>query len=107
MPRKTRNKNVIRERLTRRRFLNLAAAGGAAALAAPSIVRGRNLNDKLNLAIIGAGGRGADNLRGVQSENVTILCDVSETNLNQAAQTRPTARKLSDFRKVYDYAKEF
>src|SRR5262245_66572849 len=43
-----------------------------AALAAPAIIRGRDLNDKLNLAIIGAGGRGADNLRGVQSENVEV-----------------------------------
>ncbi|HEV2668721.1 MAG TPA: Gfo/Idh/MocA family oxidoreductase [Blastocatellia bacterium] len=106
MPRKNRNTNVTTERLSRRRFLNWAAAGGAA-LAAPAIVRGRDLNDKLNLAIIGAGGRGADNLRGVQSENVAILCDVSEANLNLAAQTYPNARKIADFRKVYDHAKEF
>ena len=106
MPRKTRNTKVTSERLSRRRFLNWAAAGGAA-LAAPAIISGRNLNDKLNLAIIGTGGRGADNLRGVQSENVAILCDVSEANLNLAAQTYPNARKLADFRKVYDHAKEF
>jgi predicted dehydrogenase len=107
MPGKTRNPNVTSEQLSRRRFLNRAAAAGVTALAAPAIVRGRNLNDKLNLAIIGAGGRGADNLRGVQSENVAILCDVSEANLNLAAQTRPNARKIADFRKVYDYAREF
>ena len=107
MPRKTRNTNVTSERLSRRRFLKCAAAAGGAALAAPAIVRGRGLNDKLNLAIIGAGGRGADNLRGVQSENVAILCDVSEANLNLAAQTYPNARKIADFRKVYDHAKEF
>ena len=106
MPRKNRNTNVTNERLSRRRFLNWAAAGGAA-LAAPAIIRGRDLNDKLNLAIIGAGGRGADNLRGVQSENVAILCDVSEANLNLAAQTYPNARKIVDFRKVYDHAREF
>ena len=106
MPRKNRNTNITCKRLSRRRFLNLAAAGGAA-IAAPAIVRGRRLNDKLNLAIIGAGGRGADNLRGVQSENVAILCDVSEANLNLAAQTHPNARKIADFRKVYDHAKEF
>jgi predicted dehydrogenase len=106
MQRKTRKTNFASERLSRRRFLNQAAAAGAA-IAAPAIVRGRNLNDKLNLAIIGAGGRGADNLRSVQSENVTILCDVSEANLNLAAQTRPNARKIVDFRKVYDYAREF
>src|SRR5262245_11728666 len=106
MPRKTCNTNVTSERLSRRRFLNWAAAGGAA-LAAPAIVRGRDLNDKLNLAIIGAGGRGADNLRGVQSENVAILCDVSEANLNLAAQTYPNARKIVHFRKAYDHAGDF
>src|SRR5262252_8506162 len=107
MPRKISNTNVTSERLSRRRFLNWAAAAGGGALAAPAIVRSRDLNDKLNLAIIGAGGRGADNLRGVQSENVAILCDVSEANLNLAAQTHPNARKIADFRKVYDHAKEF
>jgi predicted dehydrogenase len=104
MQRKNRKTNVASERLSRRSFLNRAVG---VALAAPAIVRGRNLNDKLNLAIIGAGGRGADNLRSVQSENVTILCDVSEANLNLAAQTCPNARKIADFRKVYDYAREF
>src|SRR5262249_54832176 len=107
MPRKTHNPNVTSEKLSRRRFLNRAAAAGAAALAAPAIVRGRDLNDRLNLAIIGAGGRGAGNLRGGQSENGGVLCELSEANLNLAAQTRPNARKIADFRKVYDYAKEF
>src|SRR5262249_31466758 len=106
MPRINRNTNVTSERLSRRRFLNWAAAGGAA-LAAPAIVRGRDLNDKLNLAIIGAGGRGADHLRGVQSENVAVPRDVLGANLNLAAQTYPKARKIADFRKVYDHAKEF
>jgi predicted dehydrogenase len=92
---------------TRRRFLAQATAAGVAAITAPAIVRGRNLNEKLNLAIIGSGGRGAENLRGVKSENIAILCDVSEANLLQAAKEFPNARKISDFRKVYDHAKEF
>jgi len=80
---------------------------GVVTFAAPAIVRGRNLNDKLNLAIIGAGGRGADNLRAVGSENIVMLCDVNEANLNQAAERHPHARQIVDFRKVYDHAKEF
>jgi predicted dehydrogenase len=94
------------EGMSRRQFLNEAAAG-IVAISAPAIVRGRNLNDKLNLAIIGAGGRGADNLRSVGSENIAILCDVNETNLNKAGQSHPNARKVVDFRKVYDFAKDF
>ncbi len=53
---------------SRRQFLTQSAMAGIAAIAAPAIVSGRNLNDKLNLAIIGAGGRGASNLRDVESE---------------------------------------
>jgi predicted dehydrogenase len=107
MPRKTCNTNVASKELSRRQFLNQATAAGIVTLYAPAIVRGRNLNDKLNLAIIGAGGRGAENLRGVQSENIAILCDVNEANLNRAAERYPQARKLADFRKVYEQAKDF
>ena len=49
---------------TRRQF-GLAVAGAAAGVfAAPAIVRGRNLNEKLNIAVIGVGGRGGSNLDG-------------------------------------------
>ncbi len=107
MSRKTRTSNVASKEQSRRQFLNQAAAAGIVTLAAPAIVRGRNLNDKLNLAIVGSGGRGAANLRDVQSENIVILCDVNESNMNSAAQRHPNARKIVDFRKVYDHAKEF
>lgn len=100
-------KNNSGRDLSRRHFLRQAALTGAATVFAPAIVRGRSLNDKLNIAIIGAGGRGADNLRGVSSENIVILCDVNEDGLNKAAQRHPNARKVVDFRKVYDYAKDF
>ncbi len=100
-------KSPYANELSRRRFLNQATAAGIVTLAAPAIVRGRNLNDKLNLAIIGAGGRGAANLKGVESENIAILCDVNQDGLNKAAARHTNARKLVDFRKVYDHAKEF
>lgn len=107
MPRKIPNANATSKGLSRRRFLNQTAAAGLISLTAPAIIRGRNLNDKLNLAIIGSGGRGADNLASVASENIVILCDVNETNLNKAAEHHPQALKMIDFRKVYDHAKEF
>jgi len=95
------------DKLSRRRFLRSAAIAGAAGLAAPAILRGRNLNEKLNIAIIGSGGRGSANLRGVESENIVALCDVQEASLNFAAQRHPQARKFDDFRKLYDHAGEF
>ncbi|MBX3178898.1 MAG: Gfo/Idh/MocA family oxidoreductase [Candidatus Hydrogenedentes bacterium] len=92
----------------RRKFLGTAAAAaGAAIFGAPAIVRGQNLNSKLNIAIIGSGGRGGANMNGVSSENIVALCDVNEDYLNAAAEKHPGARKVRDFRKLYDHASEF
>ena len=44
-------------RLTRRAF-HKAAASSVAALAVPGFLRARGANDKLNIAMIGSGGRG-------------------------------------------------
>jgi predicted dehydrogenase len=107
MRRKNPNANSASEGLSRRQFLNKTAAAGIVTLSAPAIIRGRNLNNKLNLAIIGSGGRGSANMRGVESENIVILCDVNESYLNKAAEQHSNARKIVDFRKVYDHAKEF
>jgi predicted dehydrogenase len=80
-------------------------AGGIAA--APAFLRGQNLNNKLNIAIIGTGGRGGSNLASVASENIVALCDVNANNLNAAAAKFSSAKKYSDFRKVFDDAKNF
>ncbi len=94
-------------RYTRRAFtVSLAAAAGSV-LAVPAIVRGRNLNSKLNIAVIGAGGRGADNAGSVASEQIVALCDVYEQNLDHAAQRFPSARKEVDFRKLFDRPQDF
>src|SRR6185503_3279723 len=90
-------------RLNRRRFLGSSTvAVGIFLLGAPAFLRGKGLNGKLNIAIIGAGGRGAANTQSVSSENIVALCDVSVINLNQAAAKYPKARKYFDFRKLYE-----
>jgi hypothetical protein len=86
----------------RRSFLRRSAAAAGAVLGAPAIVRAQNLNDLLNIAIIGCGGRGAGNLQGVHQENIVALCDVNQQNLDQIAVHFPKAEKFSDFRKLYD-----
>jgi len=96
------------KRLNRRSFLQTGTAIGAAAvLAAPNILRARNLNEKLNVAMIGSGGRGAHNLRKFASENIVALCDVNENKLNAAAKRYPKARKATDFRRLFDHQSEF
>jgi predicted dehydrogenase len=91
-----------RNSIHRRRFLQATAATGAAVFGAPAILRGQNLNEKLDIAVIGCGGRGGGNLRSVESENVVALCDVSEESLDRAGQRHPKAARFVDFRKLYD-----
>jgi predicted dehydrogenase len=99
--------NRSANRLTRRQFARVVAGSAVGALAAPAFVRGRGLNEKLNIAVIGVGGRGASNLHDVSSENIVALCDVSEAAIDRAAGRHPKARRLSDFRRLYDRAGEF
>jgi hypothetical protein len=80
---------------------------GIVAMGAPAILGAAHANDKLNIAIIGAGGRGAANTADIASENIAALCDVSQTNLDKAAQQYPKARKYADFRRLFDHANEF
>ncbi len=95
-------------RVSRRQFLQRGSlATGAVLLGAPAFLRGQNLNSKLNIAVIGAGGRGGSNANDVRSENIVALCDVNQRNLDAAAQKFPQAKKFTDFRRVYDDAKNF
>ena len=89
---------------SRRQFLG---ATSVAALGFPAIVRAQNLNSRINMAIIAAGGRGAGNMAGVSGEYITALCDVNQRNLDAAAQKHLQAATFTDFRKVFDKAKDF
>jgi predicted dehydrogenase len=96
-------------RIHRRAFLRRAALTGAGVWIAPEIARAADTspNEKLNLAFIGVGGRGAANLGSLGAENVVALCDVDENNLGKAAEKHAKAKKYIDFRKLYDAAKLF
>jgi predicted dehydrogenase len=94
---------------TRRQFGQIIAGAALGALAVPTIVRGRNLNEKLNIAMIGVGRRGDFNLKqeAIASENIVALCDVSEALLDAATGNHPKATRFRDFRKLYDHASDF
>jgi hypothetical protein len=92
--------------VTRRAFLQSAALAGTAALGAPGFVRARWPSEKLNIAIIGCGGRGASNMHAMLGENIVALCDVDADNLGKAAQQAPHAKQFRDFRKLYDELKD-
>lgn len=92
---------------TRRQFTKTLITAATAVSASPALLRGQNLNDRLNIAIIGAGGRGASNTDSVKSENIVALCDVNERALDSACSKYPQAKRFTDFRKVFDQAKDF
>ena len=61
---------------------------------------GTSPNERLGVACIGVGGRGAVNLEAVGGENVVALCDVDEKRAGGAFDRFPRAKKFHDFRKM-------
>ena len=91
----------------RRDFLKTTAIASASVFAAPAILRGSNLNEKLNVACIGVGGRGGAHLPGLKDDNVTAICDVYEPTLDRVGTQFPKAKKFVDFRKLFEHERDF
>jgi hypothetical protein len=123
--RKTRQRKI-----TRRQFVGEALAVAGVVTGAPAFLRGQNLNDKLNIAFIAAGGRANASLNELTltpgrgsgggrgrgdadpsvphpDENVTVLCDVNGNTLETASLRFPKAKTVYDLRKVFDNQKDF
>ena len=97
-------------RTTRRDFLKHSTAAGLGFWALAGTVgeaRQAGPNERLNVAIIGAGGRGITDTAGVASENIAVLCDVDANAVEKAAMLHPGAKKFTDFRKVFDRPGDF
>ncbi len=94
------------EKISRRDFLGSAAAAAAAFTIVPRHVLGGPGNnppsEKLNIAGIGVGGRGANVLEGVESQNIVALCDVDWHNAAGTFRRYPEAIKYRDFREMLD-----
>lgn len=86
-------------RFDRRNLLRTGAAGAALWASAPHILAGPRF-DKLNLAVIGAAGRGGANLNGVASENIIALCDIDEKKAAGAIKKFPNAKFYTDYREL-------
>src|SRR5690349_6570394 len=115
MKSKTKTRKPTSRGVTRREFVGTTALAAAGVMAgAPAILRGRNLNDKLDIAFIACGGRAkaslseltivpgraagrgrsdaatpAANAAPHPDENVVIICDVNDVALDDASQLYP------------------
>ena len=59
-------------------------------------------NDKLNLACICVGGRGAANVKGVSGQNLVAFVDVDEKRAAPSYSKFPNVRRFSDYREMFD-----
>lgn len=92
---------------TRRQFLQkstLAAAG--IAIVPRYVLGGRGYippSDRLNIALVGAGGKGGDHIRRLKdTENIVALCDVDDRRAAPAYESLPKAARFKDYRKMLD-----
>ena len=93
-------------RLSRRSMLRAAAAAGPALFTiSAGSRRVLGANDRLDIGVIGVGGRGGSNLDAVAGENIVALCDVDSGTLGAAAGRFPAAARFSDYRAMLADAK--
>ncbi|HEV7925184.1 MAG TPA: Gfo/Idh/MocA family oxidoreductase [Verrucomicrobiae bacterium] len=91
---------------SRRGFLRTAALGGTGLLILPNSrsAFAYDANSKLNVAAIGVGGRGRDDISGVAAlgENIVALCDVDQDRATDSFKKYPGAKTFTDFRRMFD-----
>jgi predicted dehydrogenase len=97
---------VKARQINRRQFLGSAAAAAAFTIVPRHVLGGaRHVppSEKLNIASIGVGGQGGNDLQQVSTENIVALCDPDWGNHTAASfKKRPTAKKYKDFRKMLE-----
>lgn len=96
---------TIPSRVHRRAFIKASTlAAGALAFDAPALVRGQNLNSKLNIACVGISGKGRSDTDACAGENIVALCDVDTSTEAYQTQTRKysNAKFYKDFRQMLD-----
>lgn len=100
-------KSLLQTGFTRRQFLYTTALAGAAALARPAWAQTRKLsaNDKLNIGVVGCGGKGGSDTDHCSSENIMALCDTDARTLASRKEKYPKANTYSDWRVMLEKEK--
>ncbi len=77
-------------------------AGGFGRVASLKRLGYKSPNEKLNIAAIGAGGKGRSDIAGCAGENVVALCDPDAKRAAPTFEKYPNLPKYKDFRRMFD-----
>lgn len=94
--------------LTRRRFIKKSALAAAGFYIVPRAVLGGKgyvpPSDRLNIALVGVGGKGAAHLEAVKNQRWAAFCDVDDRRAAGGYQAHPEVPRFRDFRQMLDKA---
>src|SRR4029077_20511337 len=103
--------NNTGKKISRGEFIKNNSLAGAGFFIVPRHVLGRGFiapSDKLNIAGIGAGGKGEDDLFQFSKSpkvNIVALCDVDDRRSAKSRERFPKAKYYKDFRELLDKEK--
>ena len=101
--------NLLNHKISRRNFLGTAAAVAAFSVVPRHVLGGpRHVapSEKLNIAGIGIGGKGADDIGQASTENIAALCDVDLDNAAKTIKKYPQAKVYTDYREMLEKQKD-
>ncbi len=96
---------------SRRKFIRDTSLAAAGIMIVPRHVLGKGFiapSDKLNIAAIGAGGKGMVNITQAWNngaDNIFALCDVDDRQADEARKKWPSAKYYKDYRVLLDKEK--
>jgi predicted dehydrogenase len=94
--------------ITRRHFFygtllaGAVPAGGFGSVPSLRRLGFKSPNEKLNIAAVGAGGKGRSDIAGCATENIVALCDPDEKRAAETFAKYPKVPKYKDFRRMFD-----
>jgi predicted dehydrogenase len=77
-------------------------SGGFGSVASLKQLGYKSPNEKLNIAAIGAGGKGYSDILGCRGENIVAMADPDEKRAARTFKEFPDVRKYKDFRQMFD-----
>ncbi len=96
---------------SRRKFIKSLSGASAFMIVPRSVLGGPAYvapSDKINIAAVGAGGKGTTDIHSVAHENIYALCDIDDNRMGNllkedfAVSFRDKARKYRDYREMLD-----